>query len=436
MVHFQSGAPRIGDTIPERQVLPPPKQKKLRKPKHEGNGYDSDGGYVSDTAKKQKKKKEAKGKGDGTATGDESDGGYLSEVLARRRRKKKEKKEREMAAGAGTDDESDGGYLSSHSKKVKKSKKSSNPPGDDSDGGYLSEASKRKRFMFRLNSKSRKRQDSSDISQEEVVPPVPSLPPMSLPVAEKFATMGLLDRIPSRAETFTTMDTRSDTPTTFSSRPETPAWSFVERLSTQSDSRPSLADSTSRGPTPVPIPPPLASPNPSIVGLTSAFNDAQSVRTPSTDVLRAFGRQALTSAPRSPLSSFSSSTSTPDAPSPVKEEPIMPSSYTVPTMGMPPPKRNPSQRRVPPQISAPNTQSLSVRTHHTLTTGSETSIPVTLTPPTPTPHTRWRVNSKADKPDNIPSPALSANTLPITPVSSTFGKYARLCEDVAFIADL
>ncbi|KAI0086760.1 hypothetical protein BDY19DRAFT_327576 [Irpex rosettiformis] len=271
--------------------------------------------------------------------------------------------------------------------------------------------------MFRLNSKSRKRQDSSDISQEDVIPPVPSLPPINLPVAERFATSGLLDRAPSRAETFTTMDSRADTPTTLSSRADTPAWSFVERPSTQSDDRPSFADSGSRGPTPIPISTPLASPNPSIIGLTSAFNDAQSVRTPSTDVLRAFGRQALTNPPRSPLSS---SASVPDAVEPAKEEPSMPSSYTVPTMGMPPPKRNPSQRRVPPQISAPNTQSLSVRTQ--LATSSDASIPVTLTPPTPTPGTRWRLNSKADRPDNIPSPAFSSNTLPITPVSSTFGE--------------
>ncbi|KAI0781589.1 hypothetical protein BC629DRAFT_1440867 [Irpex lacteus] len=428
-VQFETGAPRISDAIPVRpQQVSTSKQKKLRKPKHEGNGYDSDGGYVSDgTSKDKKKKKESKSKGDGNATGEESDGGYLSEMLARRRRKKKEKKERERVAdaGPGTDDESDGGYLSSHSKKEKKSKKSSVDQGEDSDGGYLSESSKRKRFMFRLNSKSRKRQDSSDISQEDVIPPVPSLPPMNLPVAERFATTMFSDRAPSRTDTLTTMDSRADTPTTFASRADTPAWSFIERpsTSTQSDDRPSFADSTSRGPTPVPIPTPLASPNPSVVGLTSAFNDAQSVRTPSTDVLRAFGRQALTGTnpPRSPLSS---SATTPDTVSPTKEESSMPSSYTVPTMGMPPPKRNPSQRRVPPQISAPNTQGLSVRTHHAVAKGEETSasasIPVTLTPPTPTPGTGWRMNSKTDKPDNIPSPALSTNTLPVTPSSSTF----------------
>ncbi|KAI0693059.1 hypothetical protein BC835DRAFT_1306877 [Cytidiella melzeri] len=419
-VQFQSDAPVTRDAPSEVQVVTA-KHRKLRKAKPDGNGYESDGGYVSDVVTvttEKKKKKGTKSKADGVATGEESEGGYLSEVLARRRRKKKEKKEREAALG-GTDEESDGGYLSSHSKKEKKSKKPPTPQGDESDGGYLSESSKRKRFMFRMNNKSRKRQDSSDVSLEDIIPPVPSLPPMSLPVAERFATTMLSDRSPSRADTITTHSNRVETPSTYYSRTETPGYSLGERASCQrsSDDGPSMADIPSRGPTPVSTTKPLPSPNLSMVGLTSAFNDAQSVRTPSTDVLRAFGRHALASAPRSPLKSANS---TPDVPAVVQEDSGLPSSYTVPKMGMPPPKRNISQKRVPPQISAPNTQSLSVRAQHTFASGSDTLIPVTLTPPTPTPGARWRLGSRAQRTDTIPSPALSTNTLPTTPASSNF----------------
>ncbi|KAF9650392.1 hypothetical protein BDM02DRAFT_1427575 [Thelephora ganbajun] len=59
-------------------------QNKLRKAKPDG--YESDGGYVSDATRKKSKKKSKKKDKDGAVTNDEeSDGGYLSEASAKRK---------------------------------------------------------------------------------------------------------------------------------------------------------------------------------------------------------------------------------------------------------------------------------------------------------------------------------------------------------------
>lgn len=385
-VQFDAGANHLRDPAVVDEPAAVGKQRKLRKVKQDG-GYESDTGYVSDAVSKKEKKK-SKTKGDGHATGEESDGGYLSEVLARRRRKKKEKKERELAGA--TDDEPDGGNLSSLSKKERKSKKAPTT-GDESDGGNLSEAStKRKLFGFRLKAR---RKDSADGSHKNVIPPVPSLPAVSLPIAERFG-LSLTDLSSTRAST--------------------PALSV--RTSTQRSSDETFATEISIQEVPaVLVPPPLPSPNPSIQGLTSAFNDAQSVRTPSTDVLRAFGRQALAATPRSPLSPSSSASQLT-----VKESSAVPSSFSDPTRTIPRPTRNTSLKKVPSAINTAGNPGLSIQTHHM----ADSDVTMALTPPTPTPGVRpLRLVSKpASLNISVSSASPSAQSVPTTPAGSGAGK--------------
>lgn len=308
--------------------------KKLRKPRP-SDGYTSDGGdgYVSEsgTPSKTKAKKEKASKKDKKEKGEESEGGYLSDVLSRRRRgKDKDKKKGKAKPGAlnldtdvdGDGEDTDGGYLSSgvagfvRSRKSSTSKaksKAKSKDGDtlfspqsgaeDSDGGYLSSSSvSKKRRFFRL-----KRGDSEDSTRpsKEFVPPVPALPksamsplnsgaPSSrsvtpLPIAERFASRANTP-LP-RADTATPTSSMSlDVPRGYSesSRSTTPVSPLRASESSEQDR---LYDRDRLGDLPLP------SPNPSMTSLgsprlTHAFKDAESIRTPSVDVLRAFGRQA------------------------------------------------------------------------------------------------------------------------------------------------
>ena len=362
-------------TTPEPRApspMPPAKHRKLRKARHDG--YESDGGYVSDGTKSEKERKlwrrDKKEKQPKAPQGsdEESDGGYLSDIL-RKRRNKKKKDKLKGADYPPTDHETDGGYISSSSVARKKDKKSKRPstPGDESDAGNLSESSTKKKRFFRLNTRSRKRNDSEAIVPE-VIPPVPSLPPI-LPIAERFA------RSDTPVSTITASDYRTATP------------ALSEQTTTQrssDDASFTLPEMTSGLP-----PTPLDSPR----GLTKAFADAQSVRTPSTDVLRAFGRQAGLSALRSPTkeahttTSASASTSAThasrrDSDGTQESSISIPSSHShslqmhaVPVLDLPQPKRTLSLKRTPPHVAAPNTPlSLSARPQ---------PVPIVLAPPSP-----------------------------------------------------
>ncbi|KAI0076684.1 hypothetical protein K474DRAFT_1708012 [Panus rudis PR-1116 ss-1] len=355
--------PRVPSPLP-----PPPKVGgKLRKPRPDG--YESDGGYVSDGSKPKKEKKSKKKKSaDANQTDYESDGGYLSESAAKKK-EKKEKKEKEKEKkskkdksknGDYTDYESDGGYMSSIGfGRKKKASKDAEATGDESDGGALSESSTKKRF-FRLKSKSRKKQDSADQSLQEIVPPVPALPPLQLPIADQFARI----------------DSRSDTPSTFqTARTVTPAFSERTVTDRTSDDAPSSRDSPHS---------PLASPR----SLVNPFKDAESVRHPSVDMLSTFRRPApMTSEQQhTPPTNRSQLTSPPGSgsisPSAVQTANMNNNNNafdmqgTVPQITLPKPKKNLSMKRTPPQISAPNTSALVAQKH--------TPLPLTITPPTPT----------------------------------------------------
>ena len=398
--------PRAISPAPSSQ---PHGKNKLRKPKPDG--YDSDGGYMSEGGKgkkdkkekkeKEKKEKEAKekekkekkskkkgkdkdGGGDGGATDGESDGGYLSDAGLKKKKSKKDKKDKSKSKNTdspGTDYDTDKGYTSAFSRSRSRKQQSVTSPvsGDESDGGYLSESSKKRRF-FRLNSKSRKKQDSVDSNQEP--PPVPALPAMHtlpLPIHEKFSRAntplgpdsrnatpipGEHSAVRPSVDTFTTVDTSTSIDT-----------SLTTESSTTADSD-DVRDSVF-----------------STEGLTGAFKDAESVRSPSIDFLSAF-RRANPGSPTSPskFGSFSQE----DRP----ESPISPRSPALAS----------KTARARPKISAPNTTALNLTAKHV-------PVPLTLTPPTPTlsSHPAGQIPPSPD-PDYV---LVTPN--PSTPIASTEG---------------
>ncbi|KAK7696403.1 hypothetical protein QCA50_001058 [Cerrena zonata] len=360
-----------------------------RKPRPDG--YDSDGGYISDGSKPKKKDKKSKkkSKANGDETEYESDGGYMSESTSKKKKDKKRKKDKSKTSDhPGTDYESDTGYMSSRSLsfgRKKSSKKSSAPAdGDDSDGGYLSETSKKKRF-FRFRKK-----QSSD-SPVPDVPPVPQLP-MILPIADRFIT---------REDSLDIMDAADYTR-------QTPTPAFSERTITD---RASDEFSSSRESSFSMV---LGSPK----SLVNPFKDAESVRSPSIDVLATFHRRGIlpgqypgerspgTSSPLSSNPTYAQSPSqsqTDHSPASSQSSFKFPS---VPNLTIPKPKRNLSMKRTPPQISAPNTSALVAK---------HTPVPLTITPPTPVALSMLSDNhafpssSQSDR-SSSPSPPLSSRT--------------------------
>ncbi|KAI0295059.1 hypothetical protein B0F90DRAFT_1919505 [Multifurca ochricompacta] len=140
--------------------------RKLRKARKDG--YESDGGYLSDSSKKKKGKDQKK---NGTLSlsqgvNYQSDGGYLSEGAKKGLDKKKKQKD----------------------KKGDKKSHIASEDGDISDGGYLSESSaKRKKSFFRLGSRSLSTSRRTSVVNVAPPPPVPALPTPPLPIAERFA---------------------------------------------------------------------------------------------------------------------------------------------------------------------------------------------------------------------------------------------------------
>ncbi|KAI0739427.1 hypothetical protein C8Q80DRAFT_1274489 [Daedaleopsis nitida] len=353
-----------------RAISPSPSpqtKNKLRKTRPDG--YESDGGYMSESGKvkkekkekreKEKKEKKSKKKAkdadkDGVAVGGatdyETDGGYLSETALSKKKSKKEKKDKSKAKNAdspATDYETDKGSSSMFSRsKSRKQSVTSPVSGDESDGGYLSEASKKKRF-FRLNSKSRKKQDSVDSSQDQP-PPVPALPSMAslnAPIYEKF----------SRSTTPIPPDSRNATPIP-GIRPSIDTFMTVDTttsMDTSLTSDTSTLESDEKRDSML-----------STDGLTRAFRDAESVRSPSIDFLSTFRRPNGENSPVSPskYGSFG-----------LGDRPNSPLSPKSPVAALSAAKSVRSR----PKISAPNTSALNINSKHV-------PVPLTLTPPTPT----------------------------------------------------
>ncbi|RPD58223.1 hypothetical protein L226DRAFT_536804 [Lentinus tigrinus ALCF2SS1-7] len=362
---------------------------KLRKARPDG--YESDGGYMSEGGKGKKEKKEKKSKkkgkdkdkdgaGEGGATDYESDGAYLSEASVKKKKSKKEKKDKSKSKSTdspATDYETDKGYSSSFSRSRSKKQSVTSPvSGDESDRGYLSESTKKRRF-FRLNSKSRKKQDSLDSAHEQP-PPVPALPTLPLPIHEMFsrANTPVVDSrnatpIPGEpsisvrpsVETFSTMDTSTSMDTTLTADTTSTTLGSDERLDSDE----------------------------SLEGLTRAFQDAESVRSPSIDFLSTFRR---------PNRSLSPSKLNPFSHGDRAESPVSPRSPVAALS----PSRSIRSR---PQISAPNTTTLNLSA-----TTKHVPVPLTLTPPTPTASTHAGRIPPSPDPDYVlvtPNPSTPAS---------------------------
>ncbi|CAK5268641.1 unnamed protein product [Mycena citricolor] len=159
-------------------------KKKLRKPRPDG--YESDGGYMSDGGKKARARTKSKPTDPGVAFpfGEPTEPVPAPKEEQRRWRKKSSNK-KEKDTGAETDVEESGKKVKSPPKS-KKSKKVSGDAGYETDDGYISASGKKaKRKFFSLR---RKAESPTEETVVEYIPPVPELAHFPLPIASRFAT--------------------------------------------------------------------------------------------------------------------------------------------------------------------------------------------------------------------------------------------------------
>lgn len=362
-----------------RPVISPPlslKSKKLRKPKPDG--YESDGGYVSESGKNKKDKKKNTKKSPSQPSAEILDSGYTTDVTSRKERKKsKKEKERKVK----TSDTPAVGYDTDAAPRLRWRKESftSPLPPEESDGGYISEASGKKRRFFLLNARSPRKKDATDSNRHEVIPPMPDIPQRPLPIVERFI------RSPTPASTVDTSTSRTPTPV--------PGIAMVADKDQQSSintffsvaEQPDAEDSLS-----------MVS---SFDGLTKAFRDAESVRSPSIDMLSTFaGRARMTrlriGEPRGSKQSLAWETSSESVLSP-------PFSPDAPIISQP---KSSSSR---PLISAPNTSLLSSPKHVPAPLNLSSGRADRILPARPSP----------DPDYVVVTPAVERPITPITPVT-------------------
>ena len=178
---FQAGHAQSEDSHTPTPPLShqPRKLRKARK-----DGYDSDGGYLSDSLKKKKKKKDKKGqkKGSGSSFGPEhqSDGEHLSDLTKKGVDKKKQK-----GKGSKTSDDLDADPSVKTSKASTKKFRMPSDDGDVSDGGHLSEAAGKKKRSF-FSRRSRSPLATRKAFPTDTPPPVPTLPLTPIPTSGDF----------------------------------------------------------------------------------------------------------------------------------------------------------------------------------------------------------------------------------------------------------
>ncbi|KAJ7650708.1 hypothetical protein FB45DRAFT_997532 [Roridomyces roridus] len=186
--------------FPASPAIPAPtpsSSNKLRKPRPDG--YESDGGYVSDGGKKVRARTKSKTKKDAAAAAI-SDPMELLPMSKEemKRMKKAAKHSKDHDASLETDAEDSG----KKAKKPKKSKKSSTDAGAagyETDDGYVSSSGKPKKGRSRFFSL-RKKSDSASEPIVEPVPPMPEREVFPLPIALRFATTIGSDGATSRSE--------------------------------------------------------------------------------------------------------------------------------------------------------------------------------------------------------------------------------------------
>lgn len=193
--------------IPPRPVTPSGRAKLKKK---RSDGYESDGGYVSDAGKKKDKKNTSKNNAGVDVELDKKERAKEAKIRAkeeklREKREKEEERKKKKSfllaskASRKPDDdrltgyETDGGSVFGKSLSKAKSKKVKSKTwgdtGDETDSGYRSSAStapkRSKSRFFKLGTK----QPKPDIPVEDLMPPpVAVSEPMSLPIAQRFAT--------------------------------------------------------------------------------------------------------------------------------------------------------------------------------------------------------------------------------------------------------
>lgn len=191
--------------IPQRPTTPSGRGK-LRKKR--SDGYQSDGGYVSDGWKKKKDKTKRTAKEDVSVNTEldkkeqakEAKTRAKEEKLQEKREKEEERKRKKMLASKASkksDDShitgyhTDGAVSGKASSKAKSKGVRSKTVGDvgyETDSGYLSSISaapKRKSRFFKLGTK----QSKPDLPVEDPMPPFSvDKEPMTLPIAQRFAT--------------------------------------------------------------------------------------------------------------------------------------------------------------------------------------------------------------------------------------------------------
>ena len=184
---FQAGHARSEDSPTPTPSLPhqPRKLRKTRK-----DGYESDGGYLSDSSKKKKKDKKDQKKGSESSFGPEYqyDGEHLSNSTKSGVDKKKKQKDK------GSDDLGANSSIKTSNISTKKSRMPSDD-GDVSDGGYLLEATGKKKRSF-FSRRSRSPSTTRKGLPSDAPPPVPSLPPTPIPTSEDFTRSPNFSNLP------------------------------------------------------------------------------------------------------------------------------------------------------------------------------------------------------------------------------------------------
>ncbi|KAL1742975.1 hypothetical protein HDZ31DRAFT_41994 [Schizophyllum fasciatum] len=167
---------------------------KLRK-KARGDGYESDGGYVSEAGRRRKAS---------TKSSDKKEAREAKKELREAKKEERKKKAAPKADDSGyhtgyeTDRASTATRKSGKSLKSKKSKQKVADAGYETDDGYISAGGslkpKKSRF-FKLG----KNKEPMPQPQPQVMTPEPVRPPMPLPIAQRFATT-LQDSVASRQD--------------------------------------------------------------------------------------------------------------------------------------------------------------------------------------------------------------------------------------------
>ncbi|KAH6905108.1 hypothetical protein BKA70DRAFT_1373199 [Coprinopsis sp. MPI-PUGE-AT-0042] len=158
--------------IPPRPTTPSRKLKKKNR-----DGYESDGGYLSEGTKKSQKKEEK------------------ARLKQEKKDQKEEERKRKKSQGAASKSKVVEDFANeadpSKKSKAKKSKGRNASPdgaaGYETDGGYVSASSKKPKGRFFKLSLKGSRSDLKAEAAEEVVPPMPR-EPLPLPIAQRFAS--------------------------------------------------------------------------------------------------------------------------------------------------------------------------------------------------------------------------------------------------------